>query len=288
MRTSPETWSDRLAARAPGARIALFGAPYDHNSSFLRGPAEGPGEIRAALACDAANGWSELGTRVSDSHLVVDLGDLPSAEDRWSESIADGVTAIAQAGLIPLCLGGDHAITAPLVTTLSTWQPDLTIVHFDAHPDLYDRFDDNPNSHASPFARIMEARAAKRLVSVGIRTLTPHLRAQCARFGVDVVEMRDLDAWGRLAPIEGPVYVSFDLDGLDPAFAPGVSHWEPGGLSTRQALDILHSIDAPVVGADVVELNPRRDWKAPGGIGLTAMVAAKLVGELVGLIARSA
>jgi arginase family enzyme len=152
----------------------------------------------------------------------------------------------------------------------------LTILHLDAHPDIYDEFEGNRLSHASPFARIMEEGLASRLVQVGIRTMTEPQREQVNRFGVDVVEMRHWDPRIDLR-LEGPLYLSIDLDALDPAFAPGVSHHEPGGLTTRDVLGIIHRIGVPIVGADIVELNPRRD-----PIGATAMLAAKLVRELVG------
>lgn len=120
----------------------------------------------------------------------------------------------------------------------------------------------------------MEEGLASRLVQVGIRTMTPHLQAQAERFGVEMIDMR---AWtaGVRPSIDGPVYISVDLDGLDPAFAPGVSHWEPGGLTTREVLGLIQAVTTPIVGADVVEFNPIRDSK-----GRTAAVAAKLVKEL--------
>ncbi len=107
----------------------------------------------------------------------------------------------------------------------------------------------------------MEEGLTGRLVQVGIRTMTPHLRAQAARFGVEVYGM---DRWAE-APVEalpGPLYVSLDLDGLDPAFAPGVAHPEPGGLSTRDVVSLLHRIRAPIAGGDVVELQPARTTSA--------------------------
>ena len=138
----------------------------------------------------------------------------------------------------PIALGGDHAITFPILRAFAKRHPRLSILHFDAHPDLYDEFEGNRFSHACPFARIMEEGLAGRLVQVGIRTANAHQREQVARFGVEMIEMRDFR--DGLAPeFDAPVYVSFDLDGLDPAFAPGVSHREPGGLSTRQALDVI-------------------------------------------------
>jgi arginase family enzyme len=154
-------------------------------------------------------------------------------------------------------------------------------VHFDAHPDLYDDLEGNRFSHACPFARIMEEGLAERLVQIGIRTMTGHQRDQAERFGVEVHEYR---TWNRSLPddLNGPVYVTIDVDALDPAFAPGVSHHEPGGMTTRELLSCLHELAAglvPVVAADVVEINPRRDVN-----DMTAMVGAKLVRELLGLM----
>jgi arginase family enzyme len=157
----------------------------------------------------------------------------------------------------------------------------VSILHVDAHPDLYPDLDDNPRSHASPFARILERGLARRLVQVGIRTMNTVQRAVAERYAVEIVPMQGY-ALERVPKLEGPVYVSIDLDGLDPSCAPGVSHHEPGGLSTRQVLELLGSLRAPVIGADVVELNPARDFN-----GMTAVLAAKLVKELAALIARN-
>jgi arginase family enzyme len=155
-------------------------------------------------------------------------------------------------------------------------------VHFDAHPDLYDELLGNRLSHASPFARIMERGLASDLWQYGIRTLNPHQRTQVARFGVHCHEMRHHACWP-LPTQPGPLYVSIDLDALDPAFAPGVAHQEPGGLSVRQLLDLLFQLPGPVVGADVVEYLPQRD------VGdVTAVVAAKLARELAGLMLEGA
>jgi arginase family enzyme len=151
-------------------------------------------------------------------------------------------------------------------------------LHLDAHPDLYDELEGNRYSHACPFARIMEEDLVVRLVQVGIRTMNPHQRAQAERFGVEVIEMRDWPP-GPVFDFDGPVYLSLDLDVLDPAFAPGTSHHEPGGLSTREVLGLVQNLRAPIVGADIVELNPVRD-----PVGITAMAAAKLMKEVLALM----
>jgi agmatinase len=181
--------------------------------------------------------------------------------------------------MVPIFLGGDHMVTFPIVAGLAEAHGSVNILHFDAHPDLYEDFGGDPLSHASPFARIKERGFARRLVQVGIRTLNAECRKQVETYGVEVVEMRDFTA-ERVPIPEQPLYVSIDLDALDPAFAPGVSHHEPGGLSVRDILSVLHRVPGPIVGADVVEYNPTRDIN-----GMTAVVAAKLVKELAALAA---
>ena len=256
--------------------LALVGFRFDENSSFLRGAAEAPPLVRAALASEASNSWSEAGIEVSAARFF-DAGDFGPGPGVDMLSRVESATAeLLGRGYAPIALGGDHAITVPILRAFAKAHPRLSILHFDAHPDLYDEFGGNRYSHACPFARIMEERLAGRLVQVGIRAANAHQRAQAARFGVEMIEMKDFRG-GLSLRFDTPVYISFDLDGLDPAFAPGVSHREPGGLSTRQALDVIAGIGAPVVGADVVEFNPRMDSS-----GLTAGVCAKLVKEIAG------
>jgi len=188
--------------------------------------------------------------------------------------IEDSVRTLLTDNLTPICLGGDHSITYPIIRAVSKRYPELSILHFDAHPDLYEELLGNRYSHASPFARIMEERLAKRLVQVGIRTINGHQREQARRFGVEIIEMRH---WrdDLTLNFDSPVYISFDMDALDPAFAPGVSHREPGGLSTRQAIGLIQRLQARVIGADIVEFNPRMD---PAQI--TAPVCGKLLKEI--------
>jgi agmatinase len=259
----------------------LLGIPLDGNSSFLRGPAGAPEKIREALCSDASNQWTELGIDLGATGAFDDAGDLrlTDSREKVSEDFAEierTVAGLLEKGARPLSLGGDHSVTYPILKAFARRYPDLTIVHFDAHPDLYAEFEGSRVSHACPFARIMEERLAQRLVQLGIRTLNGHQREQAVRFGVEVVEMRALPAYGRLK-IHGPVYISFDMDVLDPAFAPGISHREPGGMTTREAISHLHAIAGPIVGADVVEYNPVQDVS-----GLTAIVAAKIVKEILG------
>jgi arginase len=258
----------------PGTPV-LLGIPFDAHSSYLRGPTLAPPLIREAFRCDSSNLWSESGVDLS-APVFADVGDLDLAAENAFELIEASVDNLLGDGQRPVCLGGDHSITYPILRAFAKKFDDLTVVHFDAHPDLYDEFEGNRLSHACPFARIMEDGCAKRLIQLGIRTLNPHQRQQANRFGVEVVEMRNLPALQKLN-IGGNVYVSFDVDVLDPAFAPGISHREPGGMSVREALSHLHAIQGNIVGADIVEYNPKQDVAQ-----LTAMVCGKILKELLG------
>jgi arginase len=259
----------------------LLGIPFDANASFLRGAAGAPAKIREAMRSDASNQWTELGVDLGAANAFEDAGDLrlndslAKAGDDFAE-IERAVGELLERGEHPVSLGGDHSVTYPVLKAFARRYPELAIVHFDAHPDLYDEFEGSRVSHACPFARIMEERLAKRLVQVGIRTMNGHQREQAARFRVDVIEMRSLPAYDRLR-IQGPVYVSFDMDALDPAFAPGISHREPGGMTVREAIAHLHAIQGEIVGADIVEFNPGQDVS-----GVTATVAAKILKETLG------
>jgi arginase len=206
---------------------------------------------------------------------------LSSSQEHDAQDFSEierAVTSLLEKGERPVSLGGDHSVTYPILKGFASRYPELAIVHFDAHPDLYDEFEGSRVSHACPFARIMENRLAKRLIQVGIRTLNRHQREQAEKFGVEMVQMSALPAYHRLK-IRGPVYVSFDMDVLDPAFAPGISHHEPGGMSVREAIGHLHAIDGTIVGADIVEYNPERDIA-----GMTATVGAKILKEILGMM----
>lgn len=260
-------------------RLAILGIPFDENSSYLRGAAQAPPLIREAFRSPSSNMWSETGVYLGQDDLFFDAGDLKitSSEEAFSE-IESAVSSLLEEGFAPVSLGGDHSITYPVIRAFSRRFPRLNILHFDAHPDIYDEFEGNRFSHACPFARIMEEGLVARLVQVGIRTASGHQREQIERFGVELIEMR---YWRDDLKLEfdSPLYISFDMDALDPAFSPGVAHREPGGLSTRQAISLIQSVKAKVVGADIVEYNPRQDIS-----GITAMVCGRLIKEIAARI----
>ena len=258
--------------------IKLLGIPFDGNSSFLKGPALASPRIRLMEKDGSANSFSEFGTEILQGKNYSDLGDMifsdPNPKSVYNQ-IKERINLELQTGCKTICFGGDHSISFPIIETYANKFKNLNILHLDAHADLYDNFDNNPYSHASPFARIMESGNISSLTQIGIRTLNTHQREQASKFNVQIIEMKDFN-FDFLKTLKGPLYVSVDLDVLDPAFAPGISHHEPGGLTTRELIQIIQNIPVPIVGADIVEYNPTRDLN-----NMTAMVAYKIFKELV-------
>jgi arginase len=253
----------------------LLGIPYDASSSFRRGAAAAPRQIRSALHSRAGNNWSESTTEILRPDRLADGGDLDVDDpDSARLKIESAIRAWVFEGMRPISLGGDHSITYPILCGFGMQARSLTVLQIDAHGDLYSEFEGDPYSHACPFTRIMEEGLIKRLVQVGVRTMNDEQRANGERFGVETIDMIQWAA-GVRPHIEGPCYLSIDIDGIDPAFAPGVSHREPGGLTTREVISLIQGVGGPVLGADVVEFNPSEDK-----IGLTAPLCAKLVKEI--------
>ncbi|SFR52202.1 agmatinase [Robiginitalea myxolifaciens] len=261
--------------------IGIQGIEFDAHSSYLRGPRLAPPLIRAALHSGSFNMYSENLTWVEPvveadfeegKSAVIDLGDFEVSEYFDIEEIT---TRNLKAREKLLTLGGDHSITYPILKAYAKKYPRFDILQIDAHGDLYEEFEGNKYSHACPFARIMEDGLAGKLVQVGVRTLTPHQAAQAEKFQVEIHQMRNLELQA-ISKFENPVYLSLDLDGIDPAFAPGVSHHEAGGLSSRQVIELIQGLDVEIIGADIVEYNPERDHQ-----DMTAFLAAKLMKEIL-------
>ena len=260
------------------ANIKLLGIPYDHNSSFLKGPSYAPDRIRLMDKEGSANQFAESGKEIKPGSYYDDCGDLTfetTDPQKAYQLIKSSITDLINDGNKVLSIGGDHSISYPIISAHAKKYPSLHILHFDAHADLYENFDDNPYSHASPFARVMENCEVRSLTQVGIRTLSKHQKEQADKYGVDVIEMKDFN-FDFISSLKNPLYISLDIDVMDPAFAPGISHHEPGGMSTRQLIDCIQQLPHSIVGADLVEYNPMRDVN-----NMTAMVGYKLQKELL-------
>ncbi|MBQ4821588.1 agmatinase [Aquimarina sp. MMG016] len=257
--------------------IKLIGIPFDANSSFLKGSSYAPQRIRLMDKEGSSNSFSEYGLDVKEGIVYKDCGDIHFENTNPKtafDTIQSKIRHLVSDNSKVISFGGDHSISYPVISALAEKYSELNILHLDAHADLYNNFDNNPFSHASPFARLMETGKINSLTQVGIRTFNTHQREQAHKFGVHVIEMKDFN-FDFIKNLPSPLYISVDLDVLDPAFAPGVSHHEPGGMTTRQLIQIIQEIPSHIIGADIVEYNPIRDLN-----NTTAMVAYKIFKEL--------
>jgi agmatinase len=264
----------------------FLGIRDDSQSSFLRGPADAPECIRRAYDGRCYNATTESGVDLTSS--VTDLGDLkPRAT--WEESAREYRTRIEEIlkeGFTPFIAGGDHAVTVPVVEAFSVLRRPIHVIQIDAHPDLYPEFEGNPDSHACTAARLLEMSHVQSLTQIGIRTLSEEQRpvAEHGSGRVHILEARSLE--GPIPhlthiPADAAVYLTVDMDGFDPAFAPGVSHPVPGGLTSRQVLGLIQRGHWTLVGMDAVEVNPSRDVR-----DLTSILAARVLHEGMGYAAR--
>ncbi|HAV40897.1 MAG TPA: agmatinase [Acidobacteria bacterium] len=262
----------------PDFILGIIGVPFDEKSSFIRGAAGGPAAIRRVSTGKTYNPDTELEVDLAEETVLVDLGDVDTSGDvdKTFSGIETAVSEVVQRGAIPIILGGDHSITYPSVKGMASRFEHLDLLHLDAHPDLYDELYGDRLSHACPLARILEDGLVEQLVQVGQRSFTPQQRELAQKQGV-----RTIEAWNLtddlVLEFRNPLYISLDLDVFDPAFAPGVAHHEPGGLTPRQVLNLIHRLKAAIVGFDLVELNPGRDVS-----DITAALAFKLLKEIAG------
>ena len=261
--------------------ISIVGIPTDKHSSFLKGAALAPPLIIKEFHSDAGNKFAENGLDLGEEGLWKYIGLIKLMDsDNEFDKIKDSIEDVLNDRNYPISIGGDHSITYPIIAGYHKFYPKLNILHFDAHPDLYNNFENDPFSHASPFARIMENNLANELIQIGIRTMTDHQKDQVDKYKIKVITMNEFSS-DLVLKFDDPIYISIDLDGLDPAYAPGVSHPEPGGLSTRDIIKIISNIDGEVIGGDIVEYNPKKDIN-----NITAVTAAKLLKELMGKILK--
>ncbi|CAM2191712.1 Guanidinopropionase [Paraburkholderia kururiensis] len=277
--------------------IALIGVPWDGGTTNRAGARHGPREIR---------NMSSLMRKVHhvsriapyDLLRVGDVGDAPVNPIDLLDSlrqIEHFYSAVHRAGAIPISAGGDHLVTLPIFRAIAKHRP-IGMIHFDAHSDTNDTyFGHNPYTHGTPFRRAIEEGLLdpKRTVQIGIRgSVYSADDLDFARdAGVRIIEMEEFTALGVAGTIAearrvagtGPAYVSFDVDALDPSFAPGTGTPEIGGITTREAQQMIRGLRGlHLIGADVVEVSPPFD--PTGG---TALVGATMMFELLCVIAEA-
>lgn len=272
--------------RAQGCRLVFAGLACDSQSSCARGSAGGPRSLRRAYHAECYNSSTESGVDLAG--CVADLGEV-RARRTW-KATGTAIQRMAEllfaAGKRPFFAGGDHAVTIPVGRALAALRRPVHVVQFDAHPDLYDEYDGDCESHACVAARLLEMPHVASLTQIGVRTMNAPQQETARRFPD---RLRSIAAWQISAripllphiPRGADVYVTLDLDVFDPAFAPGVAHPVPGGLTPRAVLNLLQRTPWNVVGMDVVELNPRFDPR-----GLTAVLAGRVLLEGMGAAVR--
>lgn len=279
------------------AAVAIVGVPFDAGVSYRSGARFGPGAVRMGSkllrpyhpALDVEP-WLTV--------QVADAGDIACTPFDLTEAVAQIEAAakslLARADRL-VTLGGDHTIALPLIRAMRDRHGPIALVHFDAHLDTYDTYFGAPYTHGTPFRRAFEEDllVRGRSIHLGIRGplysrqdlvedndlgFAVMSTADIARSGVDAAIVRICERVG-----DAPVYVSVDVDVLDPAHAPGTGTPEPGGLTTRELQTILRGLDGlPIVGADIVEVAPPYDHAE-----LTALAAANIAYEFLGLFARA-
>lgn len=257
--------------------VAVVGIPFDEHTSLKKGAALAPESVRKILKSSESSFCCENGIDLSEESRFKDLGDLElKGKKKAFEQIESTVSQLLDRGVYVLSLGGDHSITYPLIRAYRKNYSPLNILHFDAHPDLGDEHKNGQLSHLSTFARIMEEGFRGKLVQVGIRKINTYQRMQVEKFNVEVIEMKDFYQDIKI-DFYGPVYLSLDIGVLDPAFAGATNYQEPGGFSVRELLSFIQHLNVPIVGADIVEYNPKLDTNES-----TARVAAKFLKEIAG------
>ncbi len=260
--------------------FTVFGIPYDLESSYRPGARFAPDKIREASSVESINSFTELGVDLATEAVISDIGNVEITHD-FDENVRNVervIDSIVSNGSIPIALGGDHIVTYMTVRAVGKHHHDLTLIYLDAHPDLYDIFRGDRFSHACVVSRILDAGSVegRNVFEIGIRSITREQKERAEKFGITIIPAWEFTPDAFRAD---RVYLSVDIDVLDPAFAPGCGNPEPGGISTRDLITFIHNIDAEIVGMDLVEIVPAYDPSM-----ITASAGAKIIMEVMGKI----
>jgi guanidinopropionase len=279
-----------------GLDIALIGVPYDGAVTNRAGARHGPREIRdQSSLMRAIHHVSKINPY--DLCNIADIGDVGFEALYDHKAVVRDIeafyTRVHAAGVVPLSAGGDHSVTYPILKAIAKDVP-VGLIHIDAHTDTWDEFQGSKFMHGTPFRRAHEDGLidANRTVQIGIRGAqnTPEGWEYSLNSGMRVIFMEEFTEMGVKAVIEearrivgdGPTYLSFDVDGLDPVYAPGTGTPEVGGITTIEALTLLRGLrHLNLIGADVVEVAPIYDPS-----GNTSLVGATLMYEMLCLLAE--
>ena len=278
------------------ANLCTMGIPWDISSSFRRGSAQGPEYIRHATTGALYNSLTETKRDLKQTWQIYDIGDVPINENDVVDTrkrIQNTLQKYNKYGMKFFFLGGDHLSTYFTFCSLKKLKDvRIGLIYLDAHPDLYDHYEGNQYSHACVVKRIIDETniEPETITQVGIRSPSLEQIQYAEQMRIKTITIKDLQSQGGFATAQqiksqlpaylDGVYLSIDLDVLDPAFAPGVGNPEPGGATTREILDFIHGLQGTNIYAfDVVELCPKFDYA-----GISALAAAKIIKEILGIL----
>jgi agmatinase len=278
-----------------GLDVAIVGVPFDGGTSYRPGARFGPREIRSQSSLIRPYNYFQK-VAPFDRLNVADVGDIdapPISIEKCYAAVEAGIGSIADAGARPIVIGGDHSISLPVLRALARRHGPLALVQFDAHIDTWDEYFGGKYFHGTPFRRAIEEGLVdgKRFIQVGIRgpmygedDFAFQREHGVTTIDIDQVKARGI-AWtlGEIRRIvTGPAYMTFDVDAVDPAFAPGTGTPEVGGLTSHDAQQLVRGLAGlPFIGGDIVEVSPLFD--GPGQI--TALLAANLMFEFLCVLA---
>ncbi len=271
--------------------LLVLGIPWDKSSSYRFGSVQGPDYIRKSTSSKVYNSFTETGTDLNQRWNIIDLGNVDTEVkdlDEIIDNIRYRLNQYRKEEPI-LFLGGDHLVTYLCMHAIN---PSTTgIIYFDAHPDLYNEYEGDKYSHACVIRRILDNTQInpQDIVQIGIRASTKEQNDFSRENGVLVFSRKDVQYLGydtivtrikeKLNHLE-QIYISIDLDVLDPANAPGVGNPEPAGLSMSNIVDLIHELSGlPIKFFDIVEINPSKDIS-----NITGFAAAKIIKEMFGII----
>ncbi len=283
------------AGAGDGLDVALLGIPYDGGTSYRPGARHGPRHVREQSSL--IRPWNPV-LKVSPFERLrtADVGDVdvvPISIEGTFAAIEEAIGRLVAAGALPLSVGGDHSVTLPILRVLARRHGPLGLVHFDAHPDTWDEYFGSRYFHGTTFRRAVEEGLVdpRRVIQVGIRgpLYGPDDFDFHAAHGLEAIRIEEVKERGtgwvteRLQRLAGaPVYCTFDIDAVDPAYAPATGTPEVGGLTAYEAVTLVRALQRlTLVGADVVEVAP--PWDGPGQI--TSLLAANLLFELLSVVA---
>ncbi len=280
-----------------GVDVAVVGVPYDGGTSYRPGARLGPREIRSQSSLIRPYSYFQKVSPFQDLQIV-DAGDIdapPVSIEKCYGAVESHIATFLEAGALPAVIGGDHSISLPVLRAMAAKYGPVALVQFDSHVDTWDEYFGGKYFHGTPFRRAIEEKLIdpRRFVQIGIRgpmygedDFDLH-----REHGITVVDIEAVKSLGVGAAIEtvhrvvsGPCYVTFDIDAVDPAFAPGTGTPEVGGLSSHESQQLIRGLAGlDLVGFDIVEVAPVFD--GPGQI--TALLAANLLFEFLCVVARS-